>query len=65
MPNIHYNNTGLVIMSALMDLPFGLNKLGMVHCIYRGSHEEEANSADPDEIPHDAAFHLGPHCLPK
>ena len=24
-----------------------------------------ANSADPDEMPHDAAFHLGLHCLPK
>ena len=24
-----------------------------------------ANSADPDEMPHHAAFHLGPHCLPK
>ena len=24
-----------------------------------------ANSADPNEIPHHAAFHLGLHCLPK
>ena len=24
-----------------------------------------ANSADPDEMPHNAAFHLGLHCLPK
>ena len=24
-----------------------------------------ANSADPDEMPHDAAFHLDFHCLPK
>ena len=24
-----------------------------------------ANSADPDEMLHYAAFHLGPHCLPK
>ena len=23
-----------------------------------------ANSADPDEMQHDAAFHLGLHCLP-
>ena len=23
------------------------------------------NSADPDEMPHYAAFHLGLHCLPK
>ena len=23
-----------------------------------------ANSADPDEMPHDAAFHLDLHCLP-
>ena len=24
-----------------------------------------ANRADPDEMPHDAAFHLDLHCLPK
>ena len=24
-----------------------------------------ANSADPDEMQHSAAFHLGLHCLPK
>ena len=24
-----------------------------------------ANSADPDEMPPQAAFHLGFHCLPK
>ena len=24
-----------------------------------------ANSADPDEMQHDAALHLGLHCLPK
>ena len=24
-----------------------------------------ANSADHDEMPHNAAFHLGLHCLPK
>ena len=24
-----------------------------------------ANSTDPDEMPHYAAFHLGHHCLPK
>ena len=24
-----------------------------------------ANSADPDEMQHVAAFHLGLHCLPK
>ena len=23
------------------------------------------NSADPDEMQHQAAFHLGLHCLPK
>ena len=23
------------------------------------------NSADPDEMQHHAAFHLGPHCLSK
>ena len=25
----------------------------------------EVNSADPDEMPHIVAFHLGLHCLPK
>ena len=24
-----------------------------------------ANNADPDEMPHNAAFHLGLHCLPN
>ena len=24
-----------------------------------------ANSVDPDEMPHNAAFHLDLHCLPK
>ena len=24
-----------------------------------------ANSADPDEMQHNVAFHLGLHCLPK
>ena len=24
-----------------------------------------ANSVNPDEMPHYAAFHLGVHCLPK
>ena len=24
-----------------------------------------ANITDPDEMPHDEAFDLGPHCLPK
>ena len=28
-------------------------------------HFVSANSADPDEIMHYAAFHLGLHCLPK
>ena len=22
-----------------------------------------ANNEDPDEMPHNAAFHMGPHCL--
>ena len=25
----------------------------------------QANSVDPDTMPHDAAFHLGLHCFPK
>ena len=24
-----------------------------------------ANRVDPDEMPHNVAFHLGLHCLPK
>ena len=24
-----------------------------------------ANSVDPNEMPHNAAFHLGLHCMPK
>ena len=52
----------------------------MVHCLHRGvtgynfpkyyifSLKIEfvlANSADPDEMPHKAAFHLGLQCLSK
>ena len=39
--------------------------------IYRISFSEDlidfvlANSADPDEMQHHAAFHMGIHCLPK
>ena len=29
-----------------------------IYCVF-------ANSADPDEMPHDAAFHLDLHCLSK
>ena len=25
----------------------------------------QTNSTDPDELPHNVAFHLGLHCLPK
>ena len=49
------------------------NKLGMVHCTYPGvsgynfivwrSFFTFTNSDDPDEMQHDAAFHLGLHCL--
>ena len=51
----------------------------MVHCVYRGvtgyNFQQKsiffslkivfvlANSVDPDEMPHYAAFHLGLHCL--
>ena len=51
----------------------------MVHCRYQGTtdynfeielyfsedHFVLANSVDPDEIPHHAAFHLGLCCLQK
>ena len=54
-------------------------KLGIVQCIYLGVSGYNfkkkycifclkifftfTNSADPDEMPHYAAFHLGLHCL--
>ena len=56
------------------------NKLGIVHCTYQGvsGHSFQkilcfclkifftfTNSADPDEMQHYAAFHLGLHCLQK
>ena len=57
------------------------NTLGMVHCIYGGvtglNFQNNivfssmrialvlANSVDPDEMQHYAAFHLGLHRLPK
>ena len=57
------------------------NKLGMVHCIYRGVTGYNfkrklclllfrllflfSNSEYSDEMLHCAAFHLGLHCLPK
>ena len=55
------------------------NKVTIVHCRYGSrviiyityciSFSEDqfcpANSADPDEMPHYAAFHLSLHCLPK
>ena len=33
--------------------------------IYLKIDNASANSAYPDEMSHDAAFHLGLHCLPK
>ena len=57
------------------------NKVRMVHCLYLGGHRLQfsknivflslkvdfvlTNSADPDEMPHYAAFQLGLLCLPK
>ena len=56
------------------------NRLGIVHCTFIGVSgynfkkilhflSEDlfyfSNSVDPDEMPHDAAFHLGLHCLQK
>ena len=56
-------------------------KLRIVHCIFLGmsgydfeknivffcleTHFTITNSVDPDEMQHDAAFHLGLHCLQK
>ena len=36
----------------------------MMH-LFRVNSFKSANSADPDEIPHYAARHPGPHCLPR
>ena len=60
-------------------LLFSYNKLGIVHYTYQGCQvisfkknidfflSEDlftiTNSVDPDEVPQDAAFHLGLHCL--
>ena len=40
-------------------------------CILKGDYLNNdvlpvfSDKGDPDEMPHDAAFHRGPHCLPK
>ena len=36
-----------------------------VVCVSLNINFSLANSADPDEMPHCAAFYLGLHCLPK
>ena len=56
-------------------LLFLYNKLGIVQCTYLGVKLKFkkkcfrlfnfTNSADPDEMPLNAAFHLGLHCLQK
>ena len=61
-----------------MDFPIYINtiSMGLPIMYFKGSNEEffqisgisipeGANSADPDEMQHYAAFHLGLHCLPK
>ena len=60
-----------------MDSSSGFDtiNLGMVHCIYRGvtcynflslkTVLASANSIEPGEMPHYAAFHLSHHHLPK
>ena len=64
-----------------MDFPIHIDTTSMVLPIvyFKGSQVEFskslllslkivlllANSADPDEMQHDAAFHLGLHCLPS
>ena len=49
-----------------MDFPIHIDTISVELSIvyFKGSHVE-ANSADPDEMQHYAAFHLGLHCLPK
>ena len=68
--SIHFQTNG--IFHKVTD-----NEVSMVHCIYCGPQARIsknivylslkidfvlANSADPGEMPHYAAFHLGLHC---
>ena len=43
----------------------GQNIYKMVYFMFLKTVFISANSADPDELPPYAAFHLGLHCLPK
>ena len=41
-----------------------LHVVPLSHCTCNEERFIFVNSADPDEMPHNAAFHLGRHCLP-
>ena len=44
---------------------FKLATWQMANTVYKYSDRQDwENSADPDEMPHNAASHLGLHCLP-
>ena len=71
----------LPTLCTLMDFPIHIDttSMGLPIVYFKGAHFEFSknlllslkivlilgNSADPDEMQHDAAFHLGLHCLPK
>ena len=68
------NGQSLEVQLSLLRNSVPSNKVRMVHCIFEGLHVTIvflkidfvlANRPDTDEIPHNAAFHLGLHCPPK
>ena len=65
---IHMNHVNRIlevdhntIKTDSLDPKIILKKNPTKNCI---SFSEDCNSVDPDEMLHDAAFHLGLHCLP-
>ena len=77
---VRENDFALLTLCILMDFPIHIDTISMglpiVH--FKGSQVEFynailslkvililANSADPDEMQHSAAFHQGLHCLHK
>ena len=46
-----------------MSVPFSKFYALLTLCIQKPLNGYFTNSEDPDEVPHDAAFHQGLHCL--
>ena len=72
--------TCCILMDFPIQIHVNTTKMGLSIIYFKKSQEEisqllctavseivfiSANSADPDEMPHFAAFHLGLRCLPK